>query len=72
MFLLKVLFGLRMCLANIPKPILTVLVLRKNEFFAKHDLKKQFMLVAYGLILIKKYILFIKKTERGKIYLALF
>jgi hypothetical protein len=61
-----------MCLANIPKPILTVLVLRKNEFFAKHDLKKQFMLVAYGLILIKKCILFIKKTERGKIYLALF
>jgi hypothetical protein len=56
-----------MCLANTPKPILTVLVLRKNKFLAKHSLKKQFMLVAYGLILIKKYILFIKKQREKKI-----
>jgi len=56
-----------MCLANIPKSILTVLVLRKNEFFAKHGLKKQFMLVAYGLIFIKKCILFIKKQREKKI-----
>jgi hypothetical protein len=61
-----------MCLENIPKSILTVLVLRKNEFFAKHGLKKQFMLVAYGLIFIKKMYFIYKKTEREKIYLALF
>jgi len=69
MFLLKVFFGLRVCSANTPpKPTLTVLILKENEFLRNMAFKKQHFCLLQMPNPYKKKLHFIYKKEKKKMF----